>query len=165
MCHLSLCSKFVLIWFRRPHSAYKRLFKENAPLIFFILMGSFARTLFSRTLLPWPILCFSGQILLARFSNTSFGWTLLGSNFGGLFLEQTFCRHFAAFPLMCHLFLCEDSQERVLKRSLRLAKAIRRKHSEVLHAQKYYIKFFTLLQVQLITIHFLFFYNQYSYRK
>ena len=30
----------------------KRVFKENALFIFFILMGSFARTLFSRTLLP-----------------------------------------------------------------------------------------------------------------
>ena len=61
-------------------------------------MGSFARTLFSRTLLPWPVLCYSGQILHARFSNTSFARTLLGSNFGGLLLEQTFCRHCAAFP-------------------------------------------------------------------
>ena len=76
----------------------KRLFKENAPLIFFTLMGSFARTLFSRTLLPWPILWYSGQTLHARFSNTSFGRTLLGFNFGGLLLEQTFCRHFAARP-------------------------------------------------------------------
>ena len=30
--------------------------------------------------------------------DTSFGRTLLGSNFGVLLLEQTFCRHFAAFP-------------------------------------------------------------------
>ena len=30
----------------------KRLFKENAPFISFVLMGSFARTLFSQTLLP-----------------------------------------------------------------------------------------------------------------
>ena len=30
----------------------KTLFKENAPFISFILMGPFARTLFSRTLLP-----------------------------------------------------------------------------------------------------------------
>ena len=55
----------------------KRLFKENAPLIIFILMGSFARKLFSRTLLPWPILCYSGEILHAKvlehlvWSNTS----------------------------------------------------------------------------------------------
>ena len=76
----------------------KGLFKENAPLIFLIWMGSFARTLFSRTLLPWPVLCYSGKILQARFSNTSFGRTLLGSNFWGLLLEQTFCRHCAAFP-------------------------------------------------------------------
>ena len=61
-------------------------------------MGSFARTLFSRTLLPWPVLCYSGEIPHARFSNTSFGRTLLGSNFGGRLLEQTFCRHCAAFP-------------------------------------------------------------------
>ena len=76
----------------------KGLFKENAPFIFLIWMGSFARTLFSRTLLPWPVLCYSGEILHARFSNTSFGRTLLGSNFWGLLLEQTFCRHCAAFP-------------------------------------------------------------------
>ena len=61
----------------------KRLFKENAPLIFFILMGPFARTLFSRTLLPWPILCYSGQILHVKvlehlvLSNTS-GFQFLG---------------------------------------------------------------------------------------
>ena len=30
----------------------KRLFKENAPFILFILLGPFARTLFSRTLPP-----------------------------------------------------------------------------------------------------------------
>ena len=46
-------------------------------------MGPFARTLLSRTLLPSPILCYLGQILHARFSNTSFGRTLLlGSVFG-----------------------------------------------------------------------------------
>ena len=38
------------------------------------------------------------KLYTARCSNTSFGRTLLGSNFGGLLLEQTFCRHFAAFP-------------------------------------------------------------------
>ena len=35
-----------------PTVPTNRLFKENAPFIFFILMGPFARTLFSRTLLP-----------------------------------------------------------------------------------------------------------------
>ena len=30
--------------------------------------------------------------------STSFARTLLGSNFGGLLLEQFFCRHCAAFP-------------------------------------------------------------------
>ena len=86
----------------------KRLFEENGPLHFLILMGSFARTLFSWTLLPWPILCYSGRILqwiyMQRFSNTSFGRTLLGSNFGGLLLKQTFCWHFAAFEshMACH---------------------------------------------------------------
>ena len=61
----------------------KRWFKEKAPFYLFIFMGSFARTLFSRTLLPWPILCYSVQILHAqRFSNTSFGRTLLASNLG-----------------------------------------------------------------------------------
>ena len=41
-----------------------------------------------------------GEFSMQRFSNTSFGRTLLGSNFGGLLLEQAFCRHFAvAFPL------------------------------------------------------------------
>ena len=75
----------------------KRLFKENAPLIFFILMGPFARTLFSRTLLPWPILCYSVQILHAKVlehlvsSNTSgfrfwgpLAWTNLLSALCGL---------------------------------------------------------------------------------
>ena len=41
----------------------KRLFKEYAPFILLVLMGPFARALFSRTLLSWPILCHSGQIL------------------------------------------------------------------------------------------------------
>ena len=55
----------------------KGLFKENAPFIFFVSMGSFARTLFSRTLLPWPVLRYSGQFLHAKalehlvWSNTS----------------------------------------------------------------------------------------------
>ena len=40
-----------------------------------------------------------GKVYMQRFSNTSFGRTLLGSNFGGLLLKQTFCRHFAAFPI------------------------------------------------------------------
>ena len=35
---------------------------------------------------------------MQRFSNASFGRTLLGYNFGGLLLEQTFCWHCAAFP-------------------------------------------------------------------
>ena len=79
----------------------KGLFKENAPCIFFILMGSFARTLlrlFLNTSALTNSLLFRGQIIDTRFSNTSFGRTPLGSNFGGLLLEQTFCRHFAAFP-------------------------------------------------------------------
>ena len=41
---------------------------------------------------------FQGKFYMQMFSNTSFGRTLLGSNFGGLLLEQMFCRHFAAFP-------------------------------------------------------------------
>ena len=55
----------------------KRLFKESAPFILFILMGSFARTLFCQTLLFWPIICHPGQIPLAKvlellvWSNTS----------------------------------------------------------------------------------------------
>ena len=38
-----------------------------------------------------------GKFYIQRFSNTSLGRTLLGSNFGGLLREQTFCRHFEAF--------------------------------------------------------------------
>ena len=77
----------------------KRSFKKNAPLIFFILMGPFARTLFSSNTSAWSEFCvFQGKVYLQKFSNTSFGRTLLGSNFGGLLLGQAFCRHFAAFP-------------------------------------------------------------------
>ena len=84
---------------RRPHSSYQRVVQGKCPtFIFLIWMGSFARTHFSRTLLPWPVLCYSGEILHARFSNTSFARTLLGSNFGGLLLEQIFCWDCAAFP-------------------------------------------------------------------
>ena len=89
---------------RRPHSSYQRVVQGKCPLHFLIWMGSIARTLFSRTLLPWPAVCYSGEILHARFSNTSFGRTLLGSNFGGRLLEQTFCRHCAAFPIRLYRY-------------------------------------------------------------
>ena len=51
---------------RRPRSTYKKVVQGKCPLHFFILIGPFARTLFSRTLLPWPFLCYSGQILHAK---------------------------------------------------------------------------------------------------
>ena len=78
----------------------KRLFKENAPFIFFVLMGPFARTLFARTLLPVPILCYSGEILPAKmlehlvWSNTS------GFQFRGLLLEQTFLLALCGLPII-----------------------------------------------------------------
>ena len=79
----------------------KRLtrFKENALLIFFILMG--ARLLEHSFLEHFGLEQFSviqGKFYMQRFSNTSFGRTLLGSNFGGLLLEHAFCGHFVAFP-------------------------------------------------------------------
>ena len=38
--------------FRRPRSTYQKVVQAICPLHFFVLMGPFARTLFSRTLLP-----------------------------------------------------------------------------------------------------------------
>ena len=55
----------------------KKVVQGKGPLLFFILVGSFARTLFSRTHLPYAILCYSGQTLHAKvfkhllWSNTS----------------------------------------------------------------------------------------------
>ena len=51
----------------------RRLFKESAPFAFFILMGSFAQTLFSSntSVLTNPLFCRANST--ARFSNTSFG--------------------------------------------------------------------------------------------
>ena len=40
-----------------------------------------------------------GKFHIQRSSNTSFGRTLLASDFGGLLLEKTFAWHSAAFPL------------------------------------------------------------------
>ena len=62
---------------RRPHSTYQKVVQGKCHLHFFISMGPFARTLFSRTLLPWRILYYSGQIIHAKvlehlvWSNTS----------------------------------------------------------------------------------------------
>ena len=94
----------------------KRLFKENAPFIFFILVGSFAQTLFSRTLLPRPILFYSGQILNAKvlenlvWSNTS------GLQFWGPLARTNFLSALCGLPkvpwktgmLICHPVTLRD---------------------------------------------------------
>ena len=72
-------------WMRRPHSTCQKVHQGKCPPIFLILMGP----------------SIQGQFYMQRFSNTSFGRTLLGSNLWGLLLELTFCRHFSAFPLNC----------------------------------------------------------------
>ena len=67
----------------------KRLFKENAPFILFVLMGSFAEHSFLKHFRLGQFSVIQGRFYIQRFSNTSFGRTLLGSSFGGLLLEQT----------------------------------------------------------------------------
>ena len=75
-----------------------KVVQGKCPLHFLLLMGPFARTLFSRRLLPWPILCYSRQILHAKvlehivWSNTS------GFQFRGPLARINFCRHFVGFP-------------------------------------------------------------------
>ena len=54
--------------------------------------------LFSSTSVLTNSLLFWGRFNIQRFSNTSFGQTLLRSGFGGLLLKQTFCWNVAAFP-------------------------------------------------------------------
>ena len=83
---------------RGPHSSYQTVVQGKCPFHFVLLNGVvWSNTLFSNTSALTSSL-YSGEMLHARFSNTSFARTLLGSNFGGLLLEQTFCRHCAAFP-------------------------------------------------------------------
>ena len=87
VCKVLSCQFQVIEWFygyiRRPHSTYQKSVQGKCPFIFFILMGSFARTLFSRTLLPWQMLCCPVQILHEKdlehllWSNTS-GFQSLG---------------------------------------------------------------------------------------
>ena len=77
----------------------KTLFKENTPFISCFLMGPFARTLFSRTLLLWPILCHSGQLLLSKvLEHLVCSKTSDGFRFWGPLARTNFGWHFAAFP-------------------------------------------------------------------
>ena len=69
----------------------KRLFKENAPFILFFWMGLFARTLFSRTLLSWPILCHSGQILHSKVLDHPVWSNASGFRFWGPLARTYFC--------------------------------------------------------------------------
>ena len=102
----------------RPHSTYQKVVQGKCPPAFLHFNGVVCSNTLSRRhfcLEPWPVLCYSGQTLHAevqRFSNTSFGRTLPGSNFGGLLLEQTFCRHFAAFLVWLIHTMTWESQER-----------------------------------------------------
>ena len=78
----------------------KGLFKKNAPFILFFLMGSVARTLFSWTLLSWPILSHSGQILHSNvlehlvWSNTS------GFQFWGPLARTNFLSALCGLPTL-----------------------------------------------------------------
>ena len=87
------------VWEPRPVFS-EALSSSKCPLNVLNLNGVVcSNTLFSNTSALTSSLLFWGEILHARFSNTSFARTLPGSNFGGLLLEQTFCRHRAAFQL------------------------------------------------------------------
>ena len=88
---------------RGPHSTYQKVLQGKCPLHFLHYINGVvcSNTLFSNTSALTISLLFkanSTSDYMQRFSNTSFGRTLPGSNFGGLLLEQTFCRHSAAFP-------------------------------------------------------------------
>ena len=89
---------------RISHSTYQKVVQGKCPLHFLHFNGAVcSNTLFSNTSALTNSLLFRANSTFARFSNTSFGRTLLGSNFGGLLLEQTFCRHFA----WCDTPLCD----------------------------------------------------------
>ena len=72
--------------------------RKMPPFIFFFLWGRLLEHSFLEHLCLDHFSVIQGKFYMQRFSNTSFGRTLPGSNFGGLLLEQTFCRHSAAFP-------------------------------------------------------------------
>ena len=76
---------------RRPRSTYQKgCSRKNAP----IFNGAVcSNTLFSNTSAFTSSLLFRAKLYMQRFSNTSFGRTLLDSSVGGLLVQQTFCRH------------------------------------------------------------------------
>ena len=88
------------LFMRRPHSTCQKVVQGKCPLHSLPLNGAVcSNTLFANTSFLDHLSVILGKFCMQRFSNTSFGRTLLGYNFGCLLLEQTFCRHFAAFPV------------------------------------------------------------------
>ena len=85
---------------RRPHSAKQKVVQGKCPLHFLHFNGVVcSNTLFSNTsVLTNSLSVIQGKFYMKDSRTPRFCRTLLGSNFGGLLLEQTFCRHFAAFP-------------------------------------------------------------------
>ena len=81
----------------------KRLFKENAPFVLLISWGRLLEHAFLERFCLDQFSVVQSKFYIQRFSNTSFGPTLLRSDLfwggGGLLLEQTFGWHFAASPV------------------------------------------------------------------
>ena len=69
---------------------YQPLFKEDASCIFSFLWGHLLEHSFLKHFWCDQFSVIQGEVSIKRFSATSFGRTLLGSDFGGLLLEQTF---------------------------------------------------------------------------
>ena len=76
----------------------KRLFKENAPFISSFEWGRLLEHSFLEHSCLDQFSVIQGKFYMQRFSNTSFGRTLLGSNLGASCSSELFCRQFAAFP-------------------------------------------------------------------
>ena len=70
---------------------------RKIPVHFFILMGP-KHSFLEHFCFDQSSLFFRANSTCRDFPKTSFGRTLLGSKFGGLWLEEILCRHFAAFP-------------------------------------------------------------------
>ena len=83
-----------------PQYQEKGCSRKRPPSLCFFLWGRLLEHCFLEHFCCDQLSVIQGKFCIQRFSNTSFGGTLLSSNFGGLLPEQTFCRHFAAFPML-----------------------------------------------------------------
>ena len=88
------------VTFRGPHSTYQKVVEGKCPPSFssFQMDRLLEHSFLEHFCLDDQFFVIQGKFYMRRLSNTSFGRTLLGSDFRGLLLKQPFCRHFVAFP-------------------------------------------------------------------